>query len=184
MEERAKAVRSRLRNCDHDVEVMPVVVLWGRARDGVLGDGGAVPVVHGVELRDWLRDRPSLQQVLDVEGVASALETYLRGLKENQGERSRFVAVGAEGVARDISSGITGGVAGIVLASLALSATGLPLLLRVGAVLGLLLFGLALRRWTNDRRRLFGLGLGLASLIVLLVIGALFIVAWALAMRT
>ena len=175
----AKAVRSRLRAYERDVEVTPVVVLWGRTQEGVLGHGGRVPVVHGGDLCTWLLSRPVGQQVVDVVSVAETLGAYLRSLKENQEEGSRFVAVGAGGVASDISSGVAGGIAGIVLGSFALAATWMPFVLRVLTIVGILLAAAAVRRWTQGRRRLFGLGLALASALILALLAALFVGMWA-----
>ena len=175
----AKAVRSRLRSYDREVEVTAVVVLWGRTQEGVLGDGGRIAVVHGSDLRRWLCKQPVRHQAVDVDGVADTLGSYLGSLKENQEGGSRFVAVGAGGVASDISSGVAGGIAGIVLGSFALAATWMPFKLRVVTIAGLLLVGASIRRWTQGRRRLFGLGLGLASAIVLALLAALLVGAWA-----
>jgi len=182
--ENARAVSSRLRAYGRDSKVTPVVVLWGRAKEGVQGEGARVAVVHGRDLRSWLCDQPRLAPAVDIDGVADAMEAYLNSLKENQEGGSRFVAVGVGGVAQDISSGVAGGIAGIVLGSFALSVSWVPLWLRVVTIAGLLVVGVALRRWTKDRRRLFGLGLALASAVVLALVAMLFIVVWAIALRS
>lgn len=178
----ARAVRSRLRAHNRHVEVTPIVVLWGRMAEGALGTEDSVAVVHGGDLRSWLRAQPALQTPVDVDDVADGLEAYLSGLRENQEEGSRFVAVGAAGVVGDIAWGVAGGIAGIVLSSFALSATWMPFVVRVLTIAVLLLAGVALRLRMKGRRRLFGLGLALASALVLALLAALFVVTWAIAL--
>lgn len=81
----------------------------------------------------------------------------------------------------DIFWGVAGGIAGIALGSFALSASWIPFAVRVLPIALFLLAGVSLRHRTMGRRRLFGLGLALASALLLALLGALFVVAWAIA---
>jgi hypothetical protein len=173
-----RAVEARLRAYHERMPVTPVIVLWGKIEDEVTGTRGEVQIVHGSELRSWLTARPRLMDEDAALGAADGLMRYQRTLTEDQERRSRFVEVGVEGVLREISCGVFGGITGVVLGSVALSQAERALLPSIVAVIVLAVVGALLRRYERRLVRLFGLGLAIGSSALLVVVAVQVAVLW------
>lgn len=86
--------------------------------------------------------------------------------------------VGAEGVLRDVASGVTGGIVGVMLGSLALSQMDVLFAPALAAVIAIVVLGLAVRQSGRGLARLFGLGMALAGSGLVVLVGAVFLAFW------
>lgn len=146
----------RLRAYYRVLDVVPLVVLWGRHEDASrvsVRDG--VTVLHETELVAWLRSRPSgeltpLEVGEAIVGLSRYVEMHDRS-DARHGRESRFIEDGAEGVTRDIVLGTFAGFAALAINMALWSAVSGPL---VGCIAALALAGalLARRRWPTASR--------------------------------
>jgi hypothetical protein len=103
----ARAVRLRLRQDGCTPDVAPVIVLWGRHDDtSRVVEQGSTTILHGTHLATWLQSQPATILATDeVQASADHLMAHLalRDAHHDQAApTSRFVEVGAAGVAMDI----------------------------------------------------------------------------------
>lgn len=180
----AKGTRSRLASYFRRTPVTPVVVLWGEVVGVelplVVGEG---TVVHGADLREWLlRERPEQLSSEEVVAASRGLEEYV-ALRDSGETRafapSRFVDVGASGVAGDVASGVGGGVGGF-LVGLGGFTVPVPLAARLVIAAIPLALGVGLRRAQRPRWRLAGLGAAVGGGAVFLTLAAAYALAFLL----
>jgi uncharacterized membrane protein len=176
--ENRRAVQSRLRVYYERVPVTPVVVIWGKTEDGIAGPHGDVEIIHGSELRTWLAARPHVMDRDAVIGAGDGLMRYQQALRHDRESPSRFVEVGIEGVLSEVSSGVAGGISGVLLGSAVLSQAERTLVVSVGATLALAVAGGAVHRYCRGLVRLFGLGFAVGPSMLLVVVAVTVTVLW------
>lgn len=168
----ARAVRLRLQAGGSNVEVSPLVVVWGPQEN--LSDAEGVPVLPGAEVRTWLGTRPDRLDQETIKRAASAAASYVASRAAHEKRRnplSRYEEAGLVGLVSDFYQALLAAVMALAVVAFSWRVVPAP---AAGAIpaLGVVL-GLAMRR----RQQLVAAGLGcVASSAILLAVYAVAVI--------